>query len=108
MKTLLIVTLIVTGALAIVPANTMPSYSDFDTDGNGKITQKEFNFTQEKRMQKQAESGRMMRNADNAPKFNDIDANADGNIDKEEFQTHQANRKGGRGQGMGRGQGSNR
>jgi len=102
MKTLLVVALIVTGALAVGQGNMMPSYSDFDTDGNGKITQKEFTNTQEERMLKQAESGRMMRNSDNAPKYSDIDTNNDGNIDKQEFQTHQANRRGGRGQGRNR------
>jgi len=108
MKALLIVTLIVTGALAVGQGNMMPSYSDFDRDGNGKITQKEFKYTQQKRMDEQAKTGRMMRNTDDAPKFTDIDANRDGNIDNQEFKTHQANRRGGRGQGMGRGQGRNR
>ena len=107
MKTLLVVILIITGTLALGKGNMMPSYSDFDSDGNGKITQKEFKYTQQKRMDAQAKTGKMMRNADNAPKFSDIDANRDGNIDKQEFQTHQANRRGGRGQGMGRGQGRN-
>ncbi|MDA3909598.1 MAG: EF-hand domain-containing protein [Sulfurimonas sp.] len=108
MKALLVVTLIVTGALAIGQGNMMPSYSDFDSDGNGKITQKEFESAQQTRMKAQAEAGKMMRNADNAPKFGDIDANRDGNIDKQEFKNHQANRRGGRGQGMGSGQGRNR
>jgi len=103
MKALLIVTLIVTGALAVGQGNMMPSYSDFDSDGDGKITQQEFKSTQQKRMQEQSKSGKMMRNADNAPQFSDIDTNKDGIIDKKEFQTHQANRKGGRGQGMGQG-----
>lgn len=106
MKALLIVTLIVTGALAAGQGNMMPSYSDFDGDGNGKITQKEFENTQQKRMEEQAKTGRMMRNADNAPKFSDIDTNKDGNIDTQEFQTHQASRRGG--QDMGSGQGRNR
>ena len=108
MKTLLIVALIVTGALAVGQGNMMPSYSDFDSDGNGKITQKEFKYTQQKRMEEQAKTGKMMRNAGNAPKFGDIDANRDGNIDNQEFQTHRANRRSGSGQGMGRGQGRNR
>lgn len=110
MKTLLIVALIVTGALAVGQGNMMPSYADFDANGDGKITQKEFKNTQQKRMQEKADSGRMMRNADNAPMFGDIDANKDGNIDKQEFKTHQMNnRRGmGRGQGMGSGQGRNR
>ncbi|WP_294960561.1 hypothetical protein [Sulfurimonas sp.] len=95
MKSLLIVTLMVTGALAV----GMPSYSNFDSDGNGKITQKEFNLAQQKRMQEQANSGKMMRNANNAPQFSDIDTNNNGNIDKQEFQTHQANSRSKRGQG---------
>lgn len=103
MKTLLIVTLIVTGALAVGQGNMMPSYSDFDSDGNGKITQQEFKDTQQNRMEAQAKTGRVMRNADNAPQFSDIDTNKDGNIDKEEFQTHRANRRGGSTQGMGQG-----
>ena len=104
MKTLLMVTLIVTGALAIGQGYNMPTYSDFDTDGNGKVTQKEFESTQQKRMAENAEAGRMMRNAGNAPTFINVDTNSDGNIDAKEFQTHQAaNRK-----NMGRGQGRNR
>ena len=90
MKTLLIVTLFVTGALAVGQGNILPSYSDFDTNDNGKITQKEFQNTQQKRMQLNAESGKMMRNAGNAPVFSDIDTNKDGNIDRQEFKTHQS------------------
>ena len=106
MKTLLIVALMVTGLLAVGQGNMMPSYSDFDTDGNGKVTQEEFQNTQQKRMTQRAQEGRMMRNAGNAPVFSDIDTNGDGNIDKNEFQTHQANKNSKRGQG--RGQGKNR
>ncbi|MFT5835735.1 MAG: Tfp pilus assembly protein PilV [Sulfurimonas sp.] len=95
MKSLLIVTLMVTGALAV----SMLSYSNFDSDGNSKITQKEFNLAQQKRMQAQANSGKMMRNANNAPQFSDIDTNNDANIDKQELQTHQANSRSKRGQG---------
>ncbi|WP_373035655.1 hypothetical protein [Sulfurimonas sp.] len=110
MKTLLIVALIVTGALAVGQGNTMPSYADFDANGDGRVTQEEFRNTQQKRMEERAETGRMMRNADKAPKFEDIDANKDGSIDKQEFKTHRMNnRRGmGRGQGMGSGQGRNR
>jgi Ca2+-binding EF-hand superfamily protein len=103
MKTLLIVALIVTGALAMGQGNMMPTYSDFDIDGNGKVTQEEFENTQQARMSAQSEAGRIMRNADNAPIFSDIDTNSDGNIDEKEFQTHQIkNRK-----NMRRGQGRN-
>lgn len=105
MKTLLIVALIVTGALAAGQGNRMMSYASFDTDGNGKITKVEFEETQAKRMAAQAEAGRMMRNAANAPQFSDIDANQDGIIDQAEFAKHQASR---RGQGNRNGKGMNR
>jgi len=112
MKTLLIVALIVTGALAVGQGNRMMSYSGFDTDGNGNITQEEFENTQQKRMTAQAQAGRMMRNAGNAPHFSDIDTNSDGNIDKKEFQTHQAKQqtknRGNKSRGQGRGQGASR
>ena len=60
MKTLLIVALIVTGVLAMGQGNRMPSYSDFDTNKDGKVTQTEFENTQQSRMAQQAESGRML------------------------------------------------
>ncbi len=106
MKALLIVALIVTGALAVSKANRIPSYSDFDTNGNGKVTQKEFENTQQKRMTAQAEAGRMMRNVGNATKFEDIDRNGDGYFDRKEFQEHQDRNRNRRGKG--RGQGRNR
>ena len=102
MKNLLIVALISTGVFAASPGNMMPSYSDFDTDNNGKVTQEEFENTQQKRMTKRAEEGRMMRKAGNAPGYSDIDANGDGNIDKEEFQSHQSKNRQNRGQGQGK------
>ncbi|MFT7003173.1 MAG: hypothetical protein ACJAWW_000508 [Sulfurimonas sp.] len=102
MKNLWIVALIVTGALAAGQGNRMMSYSNFDTDGNGKVTQEEFETTQQARMTAQAEAGRMMRNAANAPQFSDIDTNKDGNIDKKEFQTHQANNWANRSSGQGK------
>lgn len=101
MKALLIVALMITAALS-AQRGTPPAYSDFDSNNDGKITQKEFEGTQQKRMTERAEEGRMMRNAGNAPAFNDIDTNSDGNIDKEEFQSHQAAQRVNRGNGQGK------
>ena len=89
MKTLLIVALIVTGALAAGQGRNVQSYASLDANGDGKVTQVEFENMQQARMRAQAEAGRMMRNVGNAPQFSDIDTNSDGNIDKDEFQTHQ-------------------
>ena len=112
MKRLCITALILIGALAAAQGNMMPSFSDFDSNSDGKVTQSEFENTQQKRMAAQAEAGKMMRNAGNAPAFDTIDTNGDGSISSEEFQTHQASNRGsrgmGRGQGMGMGQGMNR
>ena len=108
MKTLLIVALIVTGVLAAGRGGMMPSYSDFDSNSDGKITQAEFETTQQARMTAQAEAGRMMRNAANAPQFSDIDTNGDGNLDKGEFSQHQAKQQAKNRGNKSRGQGRNR
>lgn len=108
MKTLLIVALIVTGALAMGQGNRMPSYLDFDRNGDGQVTQIEFETTQQERIAKRAKAARMMRNASNAPLFNDLDINGDEVIDRDEFQTHQASNRKGTRQGRGNGQGMNR
>ncbi len=108
MKMLWITVCIVTGALAAGQGNQMPSFSVFDTDGNGQITQSEFENTQQSRMAAKAESGRMMRNAGKAPTFNSIDTNGDGTISSEEFRAHQISVRQNSAKGMGRGQGMNR
>ncbi len=107
MKRIAIAALVMGGAL-FAAQGTMSSFNDFDANGDGKITQKEFENAQQARQQKQAESGKMMKNAANAPQFGDIDTNKDGVIDTTEFKNHQMTRmqqKGGKGQGMGKGQG---
>lgn len=63
----------------------MPEFSEFDADGDGKITEKELNLAREKRISERARQGYPMRNAANAPAFSDIDANGDGGITEEEF-----------------------
>ena len=108
MKTLLIVALIVTGALAVGQGRNMQSYTSLDSDGDGKVTQVEFENMQQSKMIKQAEAGKMMRNVANAPQFSDIDTNSDGNIDKDEFQTHQIKQQAKNRGNKSRGQGRNR
>ena len=108
MKTLLIVALIVTGALAVGQGNRMMTYSDFDSNGNNKITKQEFESVQQARKTTRAKEGRMMRNAKNMPTFSDIDTNNDGNIDKQEFQAHQATQQAKNRGNNRRGQGANR
>jgi len=104
MKTLLMVALIVTGALAAGQGNRMMTFTGFDSNNDGKITQIEFENTQQEKMTAQAEAGRMMRNAGNAPQFNTIDTNNDGNIDTKEFSAHQSMMRSNRGNAQGMGQ----
>jgi Ca2+-binding EF-hand superfamily protein len=103
MKYVLVASLALSGVLMAQMGNIVPSYSDFDSDGNGKITQEEFENTQQKRMSEKAESGKMMKNAQNAPAFKDIDTNNDGNIDATEFAQHQMANRGQKGKGNGMG-----
>ncbi len=108
MKTLLIVALVVTGALAAGQGKNMQSYSSLDTNRDGKVTQVEFENMQQSKMIKQAEAGKMMRNVANAPHFSDVDTNSDGNIDKDEFATHQVKQQAKNCKNKNRGQGRNR
>jgi Ca2+-binding EF-hand superfamily protein len=103
MKRLIVVGLLVSSALMARQENMVPSFSDFDTDRNGKVTQEEFESTQQQRMAEKAEAGRMLKNAGNAPTFQDIDTNSDGSFDPIEFSAHQVKQRGVK-QSMGMGQ----
>ncbi|MDD2790988.1 MAG: EF-hand domain-containing protein [Sulfurimonas sp.] len=111
MKSTIIASLVLSSVLLAGMNSGPASFSDFDTDANGKVNQEEFEAAQQKRMSAKAESGKMMKNAQNAPAFSDIDLNGDGSFDAGEFAEHQmqqraknqANRGMG-GQGMGQGQ----
>lgn len=108
MKRLTFAAALLLGTALFAAPGARPAFSDFDTDGDGQITQSEFESVQQARMAEQAESGKMMRNAGNAPQFGDIDTDNNGMIDANEFQTHQQNRmqnRPGKGQGMGGGAG---
>ena len=68
----------------------MPTFSDFDLDGNGVITEQEFNEGHAKKMSEMAAEGRQMKGAESCPGFAGIDGNEDGGISEEEFAAHQA------------------
>ena len=69
-----------------------PAFSEYDLNGDGKITEKEFNEARSKRISERAQQGYQMRNLGSAPSFADIDANGDGEISTEEFVAHQSQR----------------
>lgn len=89
MKYLWILALLVSGVMAAGQGFNAPSFSYFDTDGDGKITKSELEDGRQKRHNEMAKEGRMLRNAANAPSFSEIDANGDGFITEEEFKAHQ-------------------
>ncbi|WP_345972726.1 EF-hand domain-containing protein [Sulfurimonas diazotrophicus] len=105
MKRMSLAAALLLGGTLFAAQGMMSSFNDFDANGDGMISQTEFENTQQARMAKQAESGKMMRNAANAPAFGDIDANGDGMIDPAEFRNHQMNRMQQRPAGMGQGMG---
>ena len=68
----------------------MPAFSDFDLDGDGVMTETEFNEGHAKRMSEMASEGRQMNHVGDAPGFSGIDSNGDGGISEQEFSDHQA------------------
>ncbi len=82
-------------------------FSAYDTDGNGSISEQEFNLAQSKRMATRGPMG----NIPVCLPFADFDADANGQLSPEELtagqQAQMQNRGGMRGRGMGRGMGRN-
>ena len=107
--------------LAIAPgvsvANPMnkngpPPFADFDKDGDGFVSEDEFNSTRAEHMAAMAEAGMLMKGAANAPGFSDFDTDGDQQLSEEELiagqRAHmQAIRGGGMGTGKGKGKGQN-
>ena len=64
-------------------------FTEFDTDGNGFISEEEFNTLRGQRMAARAAEGRKMRGAASAPAFADVDTDGDGQLNPEELVTAQ-------------------
>ncbi|WP_245537330.1 EF-hand domain-containing protein [Thiocystis violascens] len=87
------------------PRGPMP-FAAFDRDGNGMVTEQEFNTVHAERMAARAATGAPMRGAANAPTFADFDLNGDGRLVSDEFAAaQQALMQGRPGMGMGPGAG---
>lgn len=67
----------------------MATFAEFDLNGDGVITQQEFNEARNKRIAARAAEGRPMRGLAQAEDFKAIDTNGDGRIDRQEFAAHQ-------------------
>ena len=68
----------------------MPTFGEFDLNGDGTLTESEFYEARTKRMSERAAQGFPMRNAARAPDFGTFDTNADGKVTPEEFAAGQA------------------
>jgi Ca2+-binding EF-hand superfamily protein len=86
-----------------------PTFTEYDLNNDGKITQNELDEARAKRMSQNAKDGKMMRNAKNAPALADMDIDKDGTLNEEEFRMHQAQqmkmKNKGNNTGMGQGKG---
>lgn len=89
-KALLIVVL-ATSNLA-VQAQGM-SFTDFDADSNGMVSEQEFNDAKAQRITARAKEGRKMQGLANAPSFASIDANHDGQLSADEMKVMQQGRE---------------
>ncbi len=94
------------GAFTMIQAAELPlrgpiPFGLYDKNGDGMISENEFNTVRAQRQEQREAEGRPMRNASNAPQFSDVDADGNGAISKEELQKHQAARMNSRGGGMG-------
>jgi hypothetical protein len=94
-----------------------PSFEEFDTDGDGFVSEEEFTTVRNERIAARVKEGRRMQGLSAASDFADIDTDGDGRLDNSEFSA-EMNRhmqavhgqQGGRGygygmQGRGKGQG---
>lgn len=86
------------------------SMANFDADGNGIVTEQEFNSGREQQQAEMKASGRRGMGMANAPSFADADTDKDGQLSAQEItamqEKQQASRGMGRGQGKGKGGGN--
>ena len=67
----------------------MPTFAEFDLNGDGKLLEKEFDEARSQRISKRAEQGYQMKNIGQAAGFADIDTDGNGEISSKEFSAHQ-------------------
>jgi hypothetical protein len=83
-------------AAELAPRGPLP-FAALDRNGDGRVTEQEFDQVRTARMAYRQQLGFPMRRAGNAPAFGAIDLNGDGAIDRGEFSAHQQRRMAARG-----------
>ena len=82
-----------------------PTFADFDKDGDGRVSETEFNTLRAERIAANAAEGRQMRGMASAPSFSDVDADGDGFLDEAELtaarKAHMGQMRKQRGEGRG-------
>ena len=91
-KTIVIITMVI--AVAMLPfvakadshmKHSPPEFSEFDANGDGAVTEEEFNAFRGARMEAMAAAGKPMKGAKYAPAFSDLDADGDGVLSEDEL-----------------------
>lgn len=82
------------GGAGVAPggARAVASFSDFDSNGDGVVTRKEFSQVRSERQAAKASQGYPMRNAASSPSFESFDGNGDGQLTPDEFVPGNPNR----------------
>ena len=84
-KTIVIITMVI--AVAMLPfvakadshmKHNPPAFSEFDANGDGAVSEEEFNAFRGARMEAMAAAGKPMKGAKYAPAFSDLDTDGDG------------------------------
>jgi len=86
----MLVGLVVSSALFAGSENLVPSFSDFDTNRDGKVTKGEFETVLEQRVKKQRDTTKIENNIDQKPSFQAMDSNKDSYVDVVEFSEYKA------------------
>jgi len=68
-----------------------PVFSEFDANGDGVMTEKEFFAARDKRIGERAKEGRQMKGLANMATYSNLDANSDGGVTENEFNAFLAN-----------------
>jgi len=66
-----------------------PAFSEFDQDGDGFVSEAEFNATRAAHHEAMAEKGHAMKGMATAPSFSDVDSDGDGKLSEAELTTAQ-------------------